>query len=145
MKEFTVGTNNFRVDRLKVKDSLRGLKLVGKVLIPAMAEAHAAPAGQVGNAVTRAVEGLDCLPDLLDLFVAKTKYMSDERPNWTELSALVENVFGGRPDHVVQYIVECVQGEYGHFLDENGPLAGLVSKAMAKGAAPAASNSPTTT
>jgi len=127
------GGTRFRIERLKVKASLAGLKLVGRVLLPALAEAHAAPAGQVGAAVEKAVEGLDCLPELLDLFSARTKF---QRPAsgemWIALGPALEDVFAGRPDLTVQFIVKCVQGEYGGFLEGNGPLAQMVAKAAAK-------------
>jgi hypothetical protein len=144
VKEFQVGETNFRVNRLKVKVSLAGLKLVGKVLMPALAEAHNAPAGQVGTAVARAVEGLDCLPELLDIFTAKAEYQNPVTGNWMQLAPFVEDVFGGRPDHVVQFLVECVQGEYGSFLDGSGPLAGLLKRMPTPGA-PGVSSSPKTT
>lgn len=141
---FEIGEYQLTVRRLKVKDSLRGLRLVGKVLLPALAEAHSAPAGQVGNAVAKAIEGLDCLPDLLDLFSPVTKYTGPNRPNPTDLGPLVDEVFGGRPDLVVEYLVKSVQQEYGAFLVGGGPLAKLwgQAKAAAEKAPAVDSNSP---
>jgi hypothetical protein len=135
------------VSRLKVKDSLKGLRLVGKVLLPALAEAHSAPSGQVGNAIQRAVEGLDCLPDLLDLFVAVTQWTSPARSAPTPLKEFVEQIFGGRPDLVVEFLVACVKQEYSGFLAGNGQLAKLFGQATAAAAtAPVAdaSSSPKT-
>lgn len=135
-KVFEVGEYKFIVGKLKVKASLKGLKLVGGVLLPALAEARNAPDGQLGNAVQKAVESLDCLPELLDLFTGVTKFTSPMRENPTALAPCVEDVFAGYPDHVVLFLVECVQAEYGRFFLGNGPLAGLLAKATAK--APAA-------
>jgi hypothetical protein len=126
--EIPIGDHKFQVSRLKVKDSLRGLRLVGKVLLPALAEAHAAPDGHLGGAVARVVEGLDCLPELLDLFVPVTKYFS-ALGSFAPLAPCVDDVFGGRPDQVVQFLVEVVQLEYGAFLAAGGPLAGLLAMA----------------
>lgn len=133
------GALRFRVERLKVKASLGGLKLVGKVLLPALAEAHSAPPGQVGAAVEKAVEGLDCLPELLDLFAPRTKWQKDgvALDTWQPLNdTYMGDVFGGRPDLTVQFLVKCVQGEYGSFFLGKGPLAGLVARAMAAPKAP---------
>lgn len=126
---FTIGDTTFIVNRLRVKRSLFGLRLVGKVLLPALAEAHGAPAGQIGAAVAKVVEGLDCLPELLDLFTPETKFTSPTRENATALQPFVEDVFSGSPDMAVQYLVECVQAEYGGFLGPNGLLGKLLGKA----------------
>lgn len=128
---FVISDSTFTVNRLKVKRSLVGLRLVGKVLLPAIAEAHSAPAGQLGAAVTKVMEGLDCLPELLDLFVPETKFTSPTRENPTALQPFVEDVFSGNPDMAVNFIVECVQAEYGGFLGPNGLLGKLMGKAGA--------------
>lgn len=124
--EVQAGDHFFRVRRLKVKDSLRGLRLVGKVLLPAIAEASSAPDGQIGGAIARVVEGLDCLPELLDLFAANSQVYWPHTSNYAELNPLVDQVFSGRSDWVVLFLVECVKSEYGGFLVANGPLASLV-------------------
>lgn len=129
VSEVRAGDHTFQVRRLKVKDSLRGLKLVGKVLLPAIAEAHGAPAGQLGSAVERVVEGLDCLPELLDLFAANSKVFWAQTGSYAELLHLVDQVFAGRPDWVVLYLSECVKLEYGGFLAAGGPFGNLLAKA----------------
>jgi hypothetical protein len=128
--DFEIGEYAFRVGNLKVKTSLAVFKQLAKTLLPALAEAHHAPDGQVGNSVQRIVENLDCLDELFDAFVKVTKYTGPGRDAPTELvPALAEHVFGGRPDMLLEYIVRCVQGEYGAFLKGNGPLAGMLAKA----------------
>lgn len=146
MKEFTLEGTTFRVDKLKVKASLKGLKLVGGVILPAMAEAKSAPAGQIGNAMQRAIDSLDNLPDLLDLFAPVTKYTSESRPNPTELGPFIENVFGGRSDLLLLYLYECVSGEYSNYFLGSGPLASLLQQVMGSEAPPPdGSTSPKTT
>lgn len=130
---FEIGGKTYQVGRLKVRDSLAGLKLVGKILLPAFAEGASAPAGQLGGAIAKAVEGLDCLPTLLDLFVPVTKF-TGPTGSMVELSAFIEDCFGGRPDLCVEFIARAVQGEYGAFFLDNGG-SGLLSKLMAKAAA----------
>jgi hypothetical protein len=133
VREIEIGDHKFQVSRLKVKDSLRGLKLVGKVLLPAIAEASSAPAGQMGDAVTKIVEGLDCLPDLLDLFATCTKVqLAGGTGSFMGLASVVDDAFGGHPDWVVQFLVECVQIEYGAFLKGDGPLSKLLGRAAVK-------------
>lgn len=136
--DFEIGDFRFQVANLKVKTSLLVFKKLAKTLLPAIAEAQRAPDGQIGNAVQRVVENLDSLDDLLDAFVAVTKYTGPERPNMTELKSLVEHVFGGRPEVMLEYIVRCVQGEYGAFLSGSGPLGGLLAKAGMAPTAPSA-------
>lgn len=129
---FTVGDVQFTVRRLKPRVSLGGLRLVGKLLLPALAEARAAAAGQIGNAVQKIVEGLDCLPELLDLFSAVAQFESDgaqgtiKRPSPTALRPLVDEVFEGHPDWMVEFIARCVMNEYGSFLAESGFVGQLL-------------------
>lgn len=129
---FDVGGVRYEVERLKVRDSLAGLKLVGKVIAPALAEAAGAPEGQLGRAFERVVEGLDCLPQLLDLFVSAAKFVG---PNGSlvELAPFVEDQFAGRPDLCVEFIARAVQAEYGRFLLASGDsfVGQLVAKATA--------------
>lgn len=128
--DFTIGDYSFQVANLKVKTSLLVFKKLAKTLLPAITEAQAAPAGQVGNAVQRVVENLDSLDDLLDAFTPVTQATWPGRPNMTPLnSALVEAVFGGRPEMLLEYLVRCVHGEYGAFLSESGPLGALMTRA----------------
>jgi hypothetical protein len=130
--DFTIGDYSFQVANLKVKTSLLVFKRLAKTLLPAIAEAQAAPAGQVGNAVQRVVENLDSLDDLLDAFVPVTQATWPGRANMTQLNgALVESVFGGRPEMLLEYLARCVQGEYGAFLSESGPLGAMVTRAKA--------------
>jgi hypothetical protein len=134
--DFTIGEYNFQVGNLKVKTSLLVFKKLAKTLLPAIVEARAAGPNTVGDAVTRVVENLDSLDDLFDAFLPVTKYTGPGREQPTALvSALVEHVFGGRPEMVLEYIVRCVQGEYGRFLSENGLLAPLVAKMKEAGLA----------
>lgn len=116
---FKVGDHTYQVGRLKVKDSLRGLKLIGKVLAPALAAGASAPDGSLGDAVAKAIDGLDCLPELLDLFVPVSKFIGPTGSP-TELGAFVEDQFGGRPDLCVEFLAQCVRQEYGAFFLGNG-------------------------
>ncbi len=128
--DFTIGEHTFKVGNLKVKTSLLVFKRLAKTLLPAIAEAHAAPAGGVGNAVQRVAENLDSLDDLLDAFVGVTQATWPGRTAPTQLNApLVEQVFGGRPEMLIEYLVRAVQGEYGAFLKEDGPLGALMARA----------------
>lgn len=122
---FEVGEYSFQVKNLKVKTSLHLFKQLAKTLLPAIATASAAPAGQIGDAIERVVSNLDSLDDLLDCFVAVSTYTGPGRDNPTELKPLCEHVFGGHPERVVEYLIRCVEGEYGAFLGENGLLSSL--------------------
>lgn len=137
--DFTIGEFGFQVGNLKVKNSLAAFKKLAKTLLPAIAEAQSAPDGQTGNAVQRVVENLDSLDDLLDLFVAVSKYTGPGavEQNPLPLKDFVEHVFGGRPEMMLEFIVRSVQGEYGAFLKEDGPLGPLMARAGLPGKASA--------
>lgn len=126
------GGVRFTVPRLKPKLSLAGLRLVGKVLLPAIGEAANAPEGQVGDAFSKVVEGLDCLPELLTLFASVSQYESETRKNLTALQPFVDDVFCGHPEWIVEFLAGCVQAEYGGFLKGSGPLGSLMSKLQAR-------------
>ena len=130
------GGVTFTVPRLKPKASLAGLRLVGKVLLPALGEAANAPQGQVGDAFGKVVEGLECLPELLALFAGVSQYTSAARANPTALAPMVDEVFCGHPEWIVEFLSGCVQAEYSGFLAGGGPLGQLMSKFQAKAAAP---------
>lgn len=133
--DFEIGEYKFQVGNLKVKTSLLVFKKLAKTLLPAIAEAQAAGPGKIGDAMQRVVENLDSLDDLLEAFLPVTKAVWPGRANATELKPFVEDVFGGRPEMMLEYIGRCVTGEYGRFLAENGLLAPLVAKMKAAGLA----------
>lgn len=132
---FEIGGTTYEVRRLKVKDSLAGLKLVGKVLAPALGEAARAPDGQIGHALERVVDGLDCLPQLLDLFAPATKFVA-QTGSLVELGPFVEDQFAGRPDLCVEFIARAVQAEYGAFFSRP-EIAALTGRVTAATKAPA--------
>jgi hypothetical protein len=133
--DFDIGEFHFKVGNLKVKTSLHVFKKLAKTILPAIAEARAAGPGKIGDALQRVVENLDSLDDLLDAFVPVTQYTGPQRENLTELKPLVEHVFGGHPERLLEYLGRCVQAEYGSFLLENGLLAPLAEKIKAAGLA----------
>lgn len=135
--DFTIGEFSFQVGNLPVKTSLAVFKKLAKTLLPALAEAQAAGPSKIGDAVTRVVENLDCLDDLLDAFTKVTKYTGPSLPTPTSMASPlhVEAAFAGRPEMVLEYIAMCVKGEYGRFLAGSGLLAPLLAKAKAAGLA----------
>jgi hypothetical protein len=128
--KFECGGFQFEVARLPVKKSLKGLKLVGQVLLPALAAGAAAKEGSVGDAVERAVAGLDCLPEILDLFVPHSKFVGPTGKS-VAFEAFVDDTFSGKPEACVEFIARCVQLEYSGFLAAsggNGFLGNLLAK-----------------
>jgi hypothetical protein len=128
--KFECGGFSFEVARLPVKKSLKGLKLVGQVLLPALAAGAAAKEGSVGDAVERAVAGLECLGDVLDLFVPHTKFVGPTGKS-VAFEAFVDDTFSGKPEACVEYLARCVQLEYGAFFLGNGDsgfLGSLLTK-----------------
>lgn len=133
--EFDIGEYHFQVGNLKVKTSLLVFKKLAKTVLPAIAEARAAGPNKVGDAVQRVVENLDSLDDLLEAFTPVAQWTGPNRPNPTALKPLVEDVFGGRPEMLLEFIGRCVMGEYGRFLAENDLVAPLMAKLKAAGLA----------
>ncbi len=112
--EFIVGDFSFKVQALKLKPSQRGLALVAGVLIPAFAGmATLTPAG-----LQAAIQGLDTLPELYDLFAGVTQV--EWQGKYVSLATFQDNVFSRRMDLMLGYVAECVHAEYSSFLDANG-------------------------
>lgn len=131
--EFSIGEFTFKVDNLKVKTSLHVFKKLAKTILPAVAEAKMAGADKIGDALDRVVDNLDSIDDLFDAFVPVTQYTGPGRDNMTALKPLVEHVFGGRPEVMLEYVAMCVKGEFGNFLKESGLLAPMAAKMKAAG------------
>lgn len=139
--DFSIGEFNFRVGNLKVKQSLSLFKRLTKTLMPAlMAGAEAEAAGQpVAGHLKAIVSDLDCIDEAFEAFAGVAEYTGPDRPNFTALKPLQEQVFGGRTEMLLEFVGQCVYAEYGAFLKGNGPLAGLLAKAgLAKRATTAA-------
>lgn len=130
--QFDIGKLKFRVKRLKVKASLRAMRLLGSGIIPALAEAASAPSGQIGAAAKHAVECLDELPELYDLFVGQAEYLPEGGKGWLALETFAEDEFVGRPDLVLEFVFECVKGEFGSFLSGEGRLPKAIQELIGK-------------
>lgn len=127
--QFSIGEHRFQMRRLPVKVALKAIRLLGAGLIPALAEAAAAPEGEIGDALKHAVGALDSLEDLYDIFVAHGKVLDRERNGFLDLggpAAFAEEVFCGASDLVLEFLFECVKGEFGNFLSGEGRLAKLI-------------------
>jgi hypothetical protein len=139
--KFECGGFKFEVARLPPKVSLKGLKLVGQAVIPAIATFAAVKAGGTGSlsdAILRIADGLDSLPEALDLFVPHTKFVGPTG-SWVPFEAFVDSTFTGRPEVCVEFIGECIGLEYGRFLEvalaasgSSGLLAKLKNAAGSK-------------
>ncbi len=114
---FEIDGTTFYLRHLKPKQSLRGLNLVTTILLPALAEGATAAEGSLGNAAERVVGGLSCLPELLDLFVPAGEFTDANRANPTDLQPFIDDVFQGRPDVMLAYLVHGIKHEYERFLD----------------------------
>jgi hypothetical protein len=142
--KFECGGFQFEVARLPVKKSLKGLKLVGQAIIPAIATFAAVKAGSgsVTDAVTRIADGLDSLPEALDLFVPHAKFIGPTG-NWVAFESFVDATFTGKPEVCVEFIGQCIGLEYGRFLEVALAASGS-SGLLAKLKSAAASASPST-
>ena len=115
------------MDRLEVLDSLKGQRYVAALLGPIFDEGVNAPEGSIGNIMGRLQESLECLPDLLQLFVPYCTHTHDGKPD-VSLKPFYKLAFKGRPVQCLAFIAHCIQVEYGDFLSERGraPLVAAV-------------------
>jgi len=112
--EFEVDGVKFRLEPLKLKQQQKGLAIVAHAILPAIL----ASTNDKIDAVA-IVQGIERLPELFDIFAAKTKVIWDgDKP--MALDTMADNVFERRPDLFIGYVAECVAIEYAAFLNGRG-------------------------
>lgn len=114
--EFEVGSLRFTLDPLDLDAQLEGLALVTGAMLPAFV---AIGAGMKTTDVADALHGLDKLPKLVSLFMAKAK-VDWQGNGFVALKDFKNLVFSRRPDLLLGFVAECVWVEYSAFLSDDG-------------------------
>ena len=136
--EFEIEGRRFEVKALAPEDSCLGLEILGKLLGPAMASALTGVTAEMsveeigarldlGSLITSLVGQASQLSALMRLFVPVSKFDRAGNGNLVELKLFTAEVFGGRIDLLVAFLVQAVRAEYTCFLGGSSALAQLLA------------------
>jgi hypothetical protein len=133
---FDLDGRRFEVQSLPPEDSCLGLEILGKALGPAafVAFANVTPDQSpddiefdypklLGALVGQASQ----LAALFKLFVPRTKYDRGRNGNLVDIKLFTDEVFGGRIDLLIAFLVQAVRAEYTCFLGGSNALAQLLA------------------
>ena len=124
---FSVEGHQFEVRRLGIDESCGGLELVERAVGPALAAFRAGGLQDDIGLLLGFMPQASTIPKLLRLFAAVSKVRRPETPNLNaDLLPFLDEVFGGRIDRMIAFVVHAVRGEYGYFLAGAPALAALL-------------------
>jgi hypothetical protein len=153
--EFELEGRKFAVQSLEPDDSCKGLEVLGKALGPAALLAFAGSASEDGEepaeekpldygALLQAmISQASQIGVLLKLFAPRARFDRANNGNMVQLKEFVSEVFGGRIDLTLAFLVHAVKSEYGCFLAGSNALGPVVAQLVAQAQAANASKSPT--
>lgn len=156
MTAFELEGRKFELKSLEPDDSCMGLEVLGKALGPAALLAFAGSAAASEDGETPEDKPLDYgallqamvsqasqVGVLLKLFAPRTRFDRAGNGFMVELKPFVSEVFGGRIDLVLAFLVHAVRAEYACFLGGSSALGPLVAQLVGAQQAANASKSPT--
>jgi tail assembly chaperone len=140
--EFELEGRRFEVKRLSPDDACLGLELLGIALGPALSTLLLAKAtGDGADGEEPKIDFAALLQSLLTqaskisalvkLFAPRSKFDRGQNGILIDLKPFVGEVFEGRVDLMIAFLVQAVRGEYSSFLSGNNALAALLPKAAA--------------
>ncbi len=135
---FDLEGRRFEVQPLPPEDSCLGIEILGKALGPAlMSSLSGVEAGmsveEIGakldfSAIVPALVGqASKLSALFKLFLPCSKFDRQRNGNLVELKLFTDEVFGGRVDLLIAFLVHAVRAEYTCFLGGSNALGPLLA------------------
>jgi hypothetical protein len=131
--EFELEGKRFEVKRLSVDDACKGLEVLGKALGPAAAQVIGGGSPDYGAILQALVTQAGQLSVLLGLFAPRAKFDRGSNGVMVELMTFTDEVFGGRIDLLIAFLVHSVRAEYASFLSGSVALAKLLEELGASG------------
>jgi hypothetical protein len=139
--EFELEGRRFEVQRLTPEDACMGIEVLGKALGPALstlllskAEGEEEAPVDWASLLSSLLSQASQVMVLLKLFAPVTKYDRSQNGAMVDLRAFLKGrgeIFEGRVDLMVAFLVHAVRGEYAAFLAGNNAIAALLPKAPA--------------
>jgi len=144
--EFSIEGRRFEVRRLSPEDACLGVETLGKTLGPAAAEfflgdeldfKSLTPA-QLAKLIIPLIKNASGLSALLKLFAPVSKFDRGGNGILVDLKPFTDEVFGGRLDVLLVFLVNAVRAEYAVFLGGGGALVPFLEQVVGKSASPTA-------
>jgi hypothetical protein len=126
--EFELEGRRFEVKRLSVDSACRGLEVLGKALGPAASQVLGGGTPDYGAILQALVTQASQLSVLLNLFATRAKFDRGNNGVMVELMTFTDEVFGGRVDLIIAFLVHAVRAEYASFLSGSGALGQLLEQ-----------------
>lgn len=131
--EFELEGKRFEVKRLSVDDACQGLEVLGKALGPAAAQVLGGGSLDYGAILQALVTQAGQLSVMLNLFAPRAKFDRGGNGILVDLKPFLDEVFGGRVDLILAFLVHAVRAEYASFLSGSVVLAQLLEQLGASG------------
>lgn len=139
--EFELEGTRFELKRLSPEDACMGLQVLGQALGPAAVAVLGGEAPDYGAILQALLTQASKAYDLLKLFAPRAKFDRSNNGSMVDLKPFVGDVFGGRIDLMIAFLVHAVRAEYACFLSGDNALAPLL--AQLGGSASASPTEPT--
>lgn len=151
--QFDIEGQRFEVKRLSPEDACLSVEIIGKSLGPALLAVFEIPQGVIaalgtpeglGNPevvkflapiLTTLVSNASQVGQLLRLFLPGAKFDRAGNGQLVELKPFQDEVFGGRTDKVLSFVVQCVRAEHACFLGGRNALGELFRQLVGSGSA----------
>lgn len=126
--EFVLEGKRFELKRLTPDEACLGLEILGKALGPATVALLGGGEPDYGAILQALLMQASKLTELLKLFAPRTKYDRSSNGGMVDLKPFVGELFEGRVDLMIAYLVQAVRGEYSYFLSGNNALGQLLAQ-----------------
>ncbi len=139
--EFTIDGRRFELRHLSPEDACLGVEALGRAVGPAVIALFAGEKpsmDQVTAVIFPLVSNASQLSTLLKLFTPVAKFDRGGNGILVELGPFVDEVFGGRFDVLIAFLVHAVRAEFAIFLGGGGALVPLLKQVVGKSASPKA-------
>lgn len=124
---FTIEGRRFEVSRLSPEDACAGFEVLGRAFgasaVALLIGEKPDPVGLMQGLVNNASK----LSVMLGLFLPKAKFDRGNNGILVDLKPFADEVFGGRLDVLIAFVVQAVRAEYATFLGGSPALVELVA------------------
>lgn len=125
--EFEIEGRRFEVKRLGPDEACLSIELLGKALGPAALALFSGDQVDTGKLFTALLSNASQISVLLKLFLPVSKFDRGGNGVMIDLKPFVGEVFAGRVDLMVAFLVHAVRGEHTCFLGGPNALAELLT------------------
>lgn len=126
--EFRIEGRRFEVARLAPEDACTGFEVLGRAVGPAAVVLLIGDKPDVPALMQALVSNASKLSTLLGLFLPKSKFDRSNNGIFVDLKPFADEVFGGRLDVLIAFVVQAVRAEYATFLGGAPALAELLAQ-----------------